>query len=196
MTPPKIVLFDLGNVLLPFDPERRVRVMNQALGIGLDAARRFMASDIHAKLDRGEADDAALAQAISTLAGRPVPEAEARALVLSVFEAPNDVLWAEVARLRGRVRVGGFSDNPTFVRELFPPGAVLDPMFWSAELHATKSDPASYAAVLARLGVEPSAILFIDDSAANVTMARSLGWDALVFTGNEALAPQLAARGL
>ena len=170
--------------------------MNEALGIGLDAARRFMASDIHAKLDRGEADDVALAQAISTLAGRPVPEAEARALILSVFEAPNEALWAEVARLRGRVRVGGFSDNPAFVREVFPPGAVLDPRFWSAELHATKADPAAYAAVMARLGVEPSAILFIDDSAANVMTARSLGWDAVVFTANEALMPQLAARGL
>ena len=61
--------------------------MSQALGITLDAARRFMASDIHARLDRGEADDAELATAISTLAGRPIPEAEARALVLSVFEA-------------------------------------------------------------------------------------------------------------
>ena len=69
-------------------------------------------------------------------------------------------------------------------------------MFWSAELHATKAEPAAYAAVLARLGVEPSAIFFIDDTPANVTMARSLGWDAVVFTANDPLIAELGARGL
>ena len=65
MAAAEIVLFDLGGVLLPFDRERRVRRMVAALGITADAARAFMASDLHLRLDVGEADEAELAAALS-----------------------------------------------------------------------------------------------------------------------------------
>jgi HAD superfamily hydrolase (TIGR01509 family) len=192
----EIVLFDLGGVLLPFDRERRVGVMSRELRIAPDAARRFMDSDIHARLDRGQASETEVAAALSDVAGRLVSTAQTRALILSVFEPPNAPLWALVAQLRRRVTVGGFSDNPAFVGELFPPGAVLDPMFWSAELGLSKSGPAAFVAVARRLGVDPAAILFIDDSAANIALAQSLGWDAIQFRSNAQLKEELSSRGL
>ncbi len=196
MAATEIILFDLGGVLLPFNRERRVRAMVKALGIEPDAARAFMASDIHLRLDVGHASEAEVAAALSEVTAQSVTPPETRALLLSVFEPPNLPLWALVARLRTRIRVGGFSDNPAFVAELFPAGAVLDPMFWSAELGLSKGGPAAFVEVARRLGVDPAAILFIDDSAANITLAKSLAWDAVQFRSNEQIVAELARRGL
>src|ERR1700694_3743380 len=88
----EIVLFDLGGVLLPFDRERRVRTLSRALGVTAEAARDFMALDLHGRLDLGQADDAELAQALSDLAGWQVPVAAARALIPSVFMPSNSPL--------------------------------------------------------------------------------------------------------
>jgi FMN phosphatase YigB (HAD superfamily) len=192
----EIILFDLGGVLLPFDRERRVRAMVDALGITPDAARAFVASDIHVRLDVGQASEAEAAAALSEVAGRIVTPAETRAFILSVFEPPNLALWDLVATLREEIPVGGFSDNPAFVIELFPPGAVLNPMFWSSELGLSKSGPEAFVAVTDRLGIDPDAILFIDDSAANVDRALAEGWDAIQFVANDPLIAALSERDL
>jgi HAD superfamily hydrolase (TIGR01509 family) len=196
MAATEIILFDLGGVLLPFDRERRVRAMVKALGIEPHAARTFMASDLHLRLDTGHASEEEVAAALSGIAGKTVPTAETRALLLSVFEPPNLPLWDLVAALREEIPVGGFSDNPAFVIELFPPGAVLSPMFWSAELGLSKAGPEAFAAVTARLGIDPDAILFIDDSEANVDRARAAGWDAIQFVTNDQLIGELSSREL
>jgi FMN phosphatase YigB (HAD superfamily) len=191
----EVVLFDLGGVLLPFDRERRVRTLSRALKVTHDEARAFMLLELHGRLDLGLADNAELTRAISSLAGWPTPEAAAVALILSVFEPPNLALWEYAAALKSRVRVGGFSDNPVFVREMFPDGHGLDPMFWSAEIGMTKQDARAYAAVEAQLGVNPERILLVDDSISNVALARDIGWDAIHFRANGQLMSELAERG-
>jgi glucose-1-phosphatase len=191
-----VVLFDLGGVLLPFDRERRIAAIVRRLAVSAEAARAFMASHIHRRLDSGAADAVDLARAFSDFAGRAVDPAEARDLVLSVFEAPNAALWTLAARLRRRVTVGGFSDNPAWVRRVFPPDGDLDPMFWSSELRLTKPSREAFRAVEARLGIPPEAILFIDDSPANIEQARRMGWDGVLFASNDQLITELSARGL
>jgi FMN phosphatase YigB (HAD superfamily) len=190
------VLFDLGGVLMPFDPERRVQAVCEALEIDADDARAAMSASLFARLDLGEVDEGAFATAFSAASGRTVEAAEARGLILSVFEPPAAALWDLAGALARRLPVGGFSDNPTFVGDLFPDGADLDPMFWSAELGATKASDAAFALVEARLGAPPSTILFVDDSAGNVERAQRRGWDAIRYRGFDPLTRDLADRGL
>jgi putative hydrolase of the HAD superfamily len=194
--PPRAILFDLGGVLLPFDREKRVAVIAERTGKPPDDVRAFMALDLHRRLDSGEADEIDLAAALSDFAGAPIGAVEATRLILSVFEPPNDDLWALADRLRARAVVGGFSDNPALVRQVFPPDAWLEPLFLSCEIRACKPSPEAFAAVEASLGLPPGEILFIDDTAANVEAARARGWDAILFASNAALASDLAARGL
>jgi putative hydrolase of the HAD superfamily len=194
--PPQAILFDLGGVLLPFDQERRIAALVQAFGCTAEVARTFMADNVHWRLSLGEADELDLADAFTSAFGRRVAPLEAVDLVLSVFEAPNHELWDLVDRLRTRALVGGFSDNPSFVDQLFPAGARLDPMFFSSELRVFMPSAEAFAAVEAALGSPPETILFIDDMPANVDAALARGWDAVRFTTNAALADDLAARGL
>lgn len=196
MSAPAAVLFDLGGVLLPFDRERRVAAIVALLGVDAVDVRELFDGPLPRRMDLGEADETDFAAAFADMAGRPIAPATARALILSVFEAPNAELWRIAAELRRTIVVGGLSDNPAFVAEMFPDGALLDPMIFSSEIRATKPSDAAFAAAEARLGLGGEALLLIDDGPANVSAARRRGWDAILFTGNAALGPQLAARGL
>lgn len=54
-------------------------------------------------------------------------------------------------------------------------------------LRARKPAPAYFRQALLRIGIEPSAVLFVDDRAANVDAARDAGMRAVLFEGAEAL---------
>jgi HAD superfamily hydrolase (TIGR01509 family) len=196
MAAPAVILFDLGGVLLPFDRERRVAVAACQLGVHPAAVRALFAGELPGRMDLGAASEADFADAFAGLAGRPVSEDEARALLLSVFEPPNAELWALADVLRGRVGVGGFSDNPAFVRAVFPPGAILDPMIFSSEIGAAKPSEAAFAAAEARAGAAGADIVFVDDMPANVEAARRRGWDAILYRSNAELTTELGRRGL
>ena len=192
---PAAILFDLGGVLLPFDRERRVRAIVRSTGATAEAVRAFMAGDIHRRLDRGEANEHDLAAALSDLAGRDIEQDEACELILSVFEAPNAELWARARTLRDRLIVGGFSDNPAFVRRVSPRRRprpdVLVERTWANQVHARGFRRRSGA-----LDLPPDAILFVDDTLANIEQARRMGWDGVVFVSNDQLIGEFAARGI
>ena len=57
-------------------------------------------------------------------------------------------------------------------------GAWFDRTFYSCDLGLAKPDPAYFRAILGELGVPASQVLFIDDNAANVAGARSVGLQA------------------
>ena len=59
-----------------------------------------------------------------------------------------------------------------------------------------KPDPAIYALAAERFGCDPQAMLFIDDSEANVASAIACGWQAHHFTDAVRLADELRERGL
>ena len=196
MTVPAAILFDLGGVLLPFDRERRVAAIVAQLNVEADEVRELFDGPLPLRMDLGEADETDFAAAFADMAGRPIAPATARALILSVFEAPNAELWRIAAELRQAAVVGGFSDNPAFVAEVFPDGGVLDPMIFSSDVGAMKPSDAAFAAAEARLGMGGDQVMFVDDGPANVQAARRRGWDAILFTSNAALVADLAARGL
>ena len=190
------VLFDLGGVLLPFDRERRIAAIVERTGASAEAARAFMALELHGRLDLGQASEFDLAAEFSAFFGVHISPVEASDLIASVFEAPNHELWALAARLRRRAVVGGFSDNPSLVVQVFPDDAFLEPLFLSCEIGACKPSEAAFAAVEAALGLARGQILLIDDTATNVEAALARGWDAIHFTANAALMAELAVRGL
>ena len=59
-----------------------------------------------------------------------------------------------------------------------------------------KPDPAIFALLIARYGLEPDRTLFVDDSAANVDGARSAGLHAHLFTGADVLREELRRLGV
>lgn len=59
---------------------------------------------------------------------------------------------------------------------------LFDRLFFSCELGCLKPAPAFYQKIQAELGHPGEAILFWDDSLANVMAARQMGWQAELYT--------------
>jgi len=59
-----------------------------------------------------------------------------------------------------------------------------------------KPDPGIFDLAVRRFGFAPAQMLFVDDSAANIDAALSLGWQVHHFTGAQRLSDDLRGRGL
>ncbi|NKY41047.1 HAD-IA family hydrolase [Cellulomonas septica] len=77
-----------------------------------------------------------------------------------------------------------------------PAIGLLEGVLVSGEVGLAKPDPAIFRLLAQRFGVDPAEAVFVDDSAANVTAAREVGFDGIVFTDATALRRDLVARGL
>lgn len=73
--------------------------------------------------------------------------------------------------------------------------ARFDAMHFAAAIGYVKPEPAFYAAIESTTGFLPHELFFIDDRAANVEAARSRGWYAETWTGNDRLADLLVRYG-
>ncbi|MEQ8394081.1 HAD-IA family hydrolase [Thalassobaculum sp.] len=65
--------------------------------------------------------------------------------------------------------------------------ARVDDWHCSADLGCRKPDPAFFAAVQRRVGIEPAGLLLLDDTAENVHAATATGWHAVRWTGAKPL---------
>jgi 2-haloacid dehalogenase len=94
----------------------------------------------------------------------------------------------------------GLSDFPaeTFeiARRLYPFLDRLDLVVTSAQVGAIKPEPAIYAALEARCGFAPEALLLVDAGPASVAAARARGWRAHLHRGVGGLTRALTASGL
>jgi 2-haloacid dehalogenase/putative hydrolase of the HAD superfamily len=87
--------------------------------------------------------------------------------------------------------------------ETFPGTIAMSPAFTrlrdyvvSARDGVLKPDPAFYALACERFGLEPSQVLFFDDSEWNVRAAQAFGFDVHHFTDPAGVRSALEARGL
>lgn len=198
------VVFDLGNVLIRWDPFRAV-----AAGVGESRARAF--------LDHAGVDFAAWNHAQD--AGRSWDEGER----VAAEERPE--LAEEIRAYRahfGLSLVGPIDDTvsvlqdlhraevPLFAltnwsEELFPVAVerfdfldLFEDIVVSGEEGLAKPDPEIFEVLEERIRHRGSLddAIFIDDSAANVLAAESAGMDAIHFTGPGHLREDLRVRGL
>lgn len=68
----------------------------------------------------------------------------------------------------------------------------IDRLYYSAALGLRKPDTAFFEEVASRSGLEHGEIVLIDDVAANVSAARLVGWQAVLWTGQHPLSVELA----
>ena len=86
-----------------------------------------------------------------------------------------------------------------YMREVLGYDALFDVSCYSCDLGVAKPAPAFFAEAARRIGADPPAILFVDDSAPNVDGARAAGLAAEQWTfrqGHDALAAVLARHGV
>ena len=195
------IVFDIGKVLVHYDPD-----IPFSRVIPDERRRKWFFDNVcthewNLEQDRGRS----WAEAERLLIERfPEEEANIRAfracwpeMVPYHYETPVALLRQLVADGRDVTLLTNFAaDTFRKARELYP---FLDEprgVTVSAEVGLVKPDPAIYARHARDFELDPEAIFFVDDSAANVEAAREAGWRAVRFTDGERLENDLRLAGL
>lgn len=184
--PIKAVIFDIGNVLLEWHPER---YYDSRIG----AARRralFSEVDLHGmnlNIDRG--DD--FRQSVYDLADKhPYWAKEIRWwhdhwLDMATPEIPRSTRLLRALRNRG-VPVFALSNFGIGTFEVacraYPVLTEFDRAYVSGYLRMIKPDPAIYQHVETDCGLPPDQLLFADDRPENIDAAAARGWQTHLFT--------------
>ncbi len=198
---PTTVVFDVGNVLLRWDPRNLYRRIFE------DEERMewFLAnvctSEWNVEQDRGRDWDEAVALLLER---HPEHESPIRAFHERWHETVSGVFEENVALLQ-RLREAGV---PTYcitnfssakfreAQERYPFLASFDGVIVSGDERLLKPDPAIYRLLLSRYGLIAEDCLFIDDSLANVEGARSVGMQAIHYREPMDLAAELRRHGI
>lgn len=195
------VIFDLGNVLITWDPRHLYRAL-----LPDDAAVETFLSTIctpawHRQHDLG----VPMTRTCAALAARHPDQADLihawRLRFGEMLPGPVPGTPGLLAALDQRgVPLYALSNWP---RETFPIARArfdfltrFRDIVISGEVGVGKPDPEIYRILIKRAGLDPRRSLFIDDVAENVAAAEDLGFHGHVFTDADALGRALVALGL
>ncbi len=195
------IVFDIGKVLLEWDPEIPYRRL-----IPDEAERRYFLTHVcshewNIAQDRGrswrEAEDVLIAQ-------YPQHEAMIRAFRQNWGEmVPHH--FADTLEIRDALLARGYDVTAltNFAADTFDQARAMYPFLdrfrgitVSAHLGLMKPELAIYRHHEKSFGLDPAATLFFDDSLANVEGARAAGWQAEQFVGAETMRADLARYGI
>lgn len=197
---PAAVIFDIGNVLIEWNPER---VYDAA--IGQEARERLFAEvDLHGMNESIDAGAKFRDTVYETAAAYPAWEAEIRLWHDRWIEMASPRIDHSVALLRVLRQKGipvfaltNFGiDSFAYAQTQYEFLHEFDRAYVSGHMEVIKPDPQIYAQVEADCGIEPSALLFTDDRADNIAAAAARGWRTHQFTEASGWARRLVAEGL
>ncbi|MEY2419265.1 MAG: 2-haloacid dehalogenase [Actinomycetota bacterium] len=186
------VVFDLGNVLIEWNP---LRVVSEAFVANCDFARW------NAELDRGVRFDDVEQMWAATYPEYAEEVHTFRARWFETLGNVDDAVVAIVRELRASgVGVFGLTNSSMEnapqspdVQRVF---AELDGVVVSGDVGLLKPEPEIYDYTAARFGLEAARTWFVDDNAANVAGAEACGWNGIHFTDAAALRAALSVAGL
>ena len=198
--PVELVIFDIGNVLIEWNPER---FYDARIGRERREAM-FAAVDLHGMndlVDRGADFRSTVYEWAERL---PEWRAEIRLwhdewIGMAQPAIDHSVRLLRALRARGvpvqaltNFGIGSFElgeSHYPFLKE-------FDMRHISGHMQVIKPEPRIYEMVEERCGFAPESILFVDDRADNIAAAEARGWQGHLFEGPQGWADRLVAEGL
>ncbi len=201
MRPLKTIIFDMGNVIIPFDFRRGYAAMQEHVALpAAEIPERIRETGLVPEFESGKIAPRDFVQAINQAIGADISYERFCEIWSSIF-LPDTLIPADLVRsLRERYRVMVLSNTNAIhfemVWEAYPILHHFHHLVLSHEVQAMKPEPAIYAAALAEAQAEPGECFFTDDIAAYVEGARQAGMQAEQFLGYEKLLGDLRVRGV
>lgn len=198
---PEAVIFDIGNVLIEWQPER---FYDKAIG---EDRRRTMFDqiDLHGmndQIDRG----AHFRNTIYDFAeNNPKWRDEIRMwhdnwIEMAAPAIPHSVRLQQALRAKGFPVLAlsnfGIQNFDFAADEHYPFLRDFDKLYVSGHMKMAKPDHDIYQAVEEDCGFAPHTLLFADDRADNIETANNRGWQTHLFDGPQGWADRLVAEGV
>ena len=195
------VIFDIGNVLVEWYPERPY---DRLLG---EARRKelFAKVDFAGMNDRSDLGVKSMAEGVAELAAKhPEDAADIQLwndhwLEMLAPDLPLSAHLLRTLRAKGTAvhALSNFGDG-TFdlAEERYPVLKEFDKRYISARINLMKPDPEIYEHVEIDLGLPTGQLYFIDDREDNIVAAAARGWQTHLFKTSEDLAQDMVNKGL
>ena len=201
MTKPSAVIFDIGNVLIRWDPDQLYRQL-----VPDDAERKalFDTVDLHGMNDRVDRGAPFRDTVYETADRHPQWRDVIRQWHdrwIEMARPTIDGSWHLLRQLRGiGVPVFALSnfgvDSFAYAETQYPELAEFDRRYISGHMRVIKPEPEIYEMVETDSGLTGDALFFTDDRDDNIKAAGARGWQAHRFEGPAGLALALQQVGL
>lgn len=188
--PVRLLLWDLGNVLVSLQRERFPRLLAEAMEVPIDDFHsEVFASGLFEALNEGKISATDFYRDVQDRTGRELPyPAFVKGWCDFLLARPK--MEELLQRLHGKIPMWLLSNTDplhhSWCLEHFTYLKMVTPQLTSYELGAMKPAPALYQRVLEELPVAAEAVLFFDDLVENVEGAKQAGMQAHLFTTPEA----------
>ncbi len=196
-----VVVFDLGNVLIPFNYDLVIqRFNNISPGLGDKFLKYYRDNyEIHRSFERGDlSEDEFTARMLDVLEGK-VDHKTFFEYYSKIFKV-NENVASLLPVLKEKYMLVLLSNTNSIHKEYgwkdYDFLKYFDKQILSHEANAVKPEEKIYKAVEAFTNKTPDQHIFIDDIADYVQGAKNAGWDAVQFTGYDKLVSDLKDRGI
>ncbi len=199
MTRPRLLLFDLGNVLVRFEPD----LFPKVLGMAPQAARTQYEGGMRELTNRYESGKCTTDEYFSALQKflqNRFDQETIRHAFLSVLTDPTPGMEDLVREATARVPAAVVSNtNEAHFSSVLPRVHALQYLpkrYLSYQVGVIKPSPEFYQRILRDESVQPGEMLFIDDVEANIVAAEKAGMVGYLFDGADRLRDYLVTAGV
>ncbi len=197
----KAIVFDLGNVLIPFDYSRLLNKLNEIdEGLGERFAKRYKENyHVHRGLEKSEISEEEFLKIMREWTEGKVGDEEFLVYYSDLFTEDKEVssllpllekdyLLVLLSNTNAIHKKYGW-ENYGFLK-------YFDKMILSHEVGAVKPEEKIYRAVEKFTKASPEEHLYIDDIEEYTEAAKKLGWDAITFVNAQQLKEELRKRNV
>lgn len=195
------VVFDLGQVLIPFDYKIFIDAVNKhQQGLGENFVKKYNENySVHRDFERGKISEKDfIAQMLAWLEHK-ITEEEFVRYWSGIFSLNQEVI-SLLPKLKQHYKLYLLSNTNTIHQKYgyqhYEFLKLFDKLFLSHEVGFVKPEEGIYRAVEDYSKLPSEEHIFIDDIAEYVEAAKQLGWDGIQFTGYDNLVAELKARGI
>ena len=196
-----VIVFDLGNVLIPFNYDLIIeRFNNVSAGLGNKFLDYYMNNyQVHRKFERGDISENEFLDIMLGVLENKIDKEKFCNDYSKVFTVDEKVAGL-LPRLKEKYTLVLLSNTNSIHRKYGWDGydflKHFDKLILSYEVGAYKPEEKIYKAAEAFTGKPPEEHIFIDDVAEYAQGARNAGWDAVQFKGYDALVNAFSEKGI
>jgi len=196
-----VIVFDLGNVLLPFDYNKLLTKLEKVEGgLGEHFEEIYYSNyEFHRNFERGKISEEKFIERMLEILNHKIDSATFCNYYANIFEVNEDVV-ALLPKLKEKYKLIILSNtDPIHTKYGWEHYELLqhfDELILSHEAGAVKPEEEIYRAAEKASGANSEEHLFIDDIEEYVDAAKNLGWDGILFTDYSNLVNELNSRNI
>ncbi len=196
-----VIVFDLGNVLLPFNYDVVIERFNKvSSGLGDKFVESYRKNyQIHRSFERGDITEEEFLDNMMNLLEHKVDKEKFCSDFSKIFTV-NKKVAALLPELKKKYLLVLLSNTNSIHEEYGWKNndflKYFDKLILSHKVNAVKPEQKIYKAVEAFTKKPPAEHIFVDDIAEYVKGAKNAGWDAVQYTGYEKLVNDFERRGI